>query len=126
MSKGKWQDIQHHYLIVIEKDGVSMKLLPEKESIYLLSKGGFDDWGLPTTSEEKELIKCYIKASQTSTGLQDTGGKQVLPTYDISFNGAVAIKVGDLIEIEGETKEVLKRIEIKDLSRKVLVTKVTV
>lgn len=102
-----------------------MKLLPEKEIVYLLKKEGLDSWGLPTTGQ-KEKMKCYIKASEDSTGLEAKGGKQVVPTYNVSFNGAVTVKVGDLLEVEGEVLEVLKRIEIKDLSRKVLVTKVTV
>lgn len=102
-----------------------VKLLPEKEAVYLIEKEGLDSWGLPTKGKKTEL-KCYIKASETNTGLESKGGKQVIPTYDISFNGAVSIKVGDLLEVEGEVAEVLKRIEIKDLSRKVLVTKVTV
>lgn len=102
-----------------------MKLLPEKERVYLLEQDGLDSWGLPKTGKKTEL-KCYIKASENSTGLESKGGKQVVPTFDISFNGAVSVKVGNLLEVEGEVMEVLKRTEIKDLSRKVLVTKVTV
>ena len=102
-----------------------MKLLPEKEVVYLIGKDGIDSWGLPTQGSKTKL-KCYIKSSEDNTGLESKGGKQIVPTHVVSFNGAVSIKVGDLLEVEGEVKEVLKRAEIKDLSRNVLVTKVTV
>lgn len=105
---------------------MGLKLLPELDSIYLYKKGKVDAWGISSAGESKELIPCYTKGSESSTPIEAQGGKMVIPSYDISFNGDVAINVGDYIEICGIKKVVLKKSQSKDLSRKVLVTKITV
>lgn len=105
---------------------MGLKLLPELDSIYLLKRGNSDAWGIGSAGESKELLPCYIKGSEVSTSVEAQGGKMVIPSYDICFNGNVPINVGDYIEVYGVKKVVLKKTLNKDLSRKVLITKITV
>lgn len=105
---------------------MGLKLLPELDSIILFSKEKVDAWGIGSIGESKKILPCYIRGSEVSTSIESRGGKMVIPSYTICFNGDVAINVGDCIEVYGVKKDVLKKSQSKDLSRKVLVTKITV
>lgn len=105
---------------------MGLKLIPELDTIFLLKRGEVDVWGKTSIKETKEELKCLIRGTETSTSIESTGGRMVLPTFDISFNGAVPINVGDYVEIEGFRKIVLVKTQKKDLSRTVLITKITV
>ena len=105
---------------------MGLNLIPENEFVYILNKGNVDAWGLNVPSDEKEKKGCLIKASEEATAVESAGGKQIKPSFEISFNGKVSIRVGDFIEVEGDVFEVLRKNELKDLSRNVILTKITV
>lgn len=105
---------------------MGLKLLPENSHVFVYEKSEIDDWGLPTLTDIKKRFGCFLRESETVTPIESVGGKQILPSYDISFNGAVEIKAGDKIEVEGAVLEVLRRKVSKDLSGNVLLTKITV
>lgn len=105
---------------------MGLKLLPELDAIYLFKKGKVDAWGISSIGESKEEVTCYIKETEASTSIESKGGKMVIPSYDIGFNGDVPINVGDCIEVYGVKKVVLMKSQKKDLSRTVLITKITV
>lgn len=105
---------------------MGLKIFPEFDSIYLLKKGIPDSWGIASTTESKIEIRCFITESESSSTVESIGGKMIVPTYNITFNGDVDIHVGDYIEVDGVKKIVLTRIQKKDLSRVPLITKITV
>lgn len=105
---------------------MGIKYIPENEFVYVMLKGEVDDFGIRASSSDKTKLGCLIRSAEDSTPIESTGGKQVIPTYTISFNGKVAVGVGDFIEVEGQKKQVLTKKEVKDLSRVVIITKVTV
>lgn len=103
-----------------------LNLIPENEFIYILGKEDVDVWGIGSPSDLKIKKGCLIKPSEDATPIESKGGKQIKPSYEVTFNGKVALKVGDFIEVEDEVFIVLHRKEIKDLSRNVILTKITV
>ena len=104
---------------------MGLKYISDKDSVYLISMGDVDAFGIRTNSETKQLLKCSCRAIENSSPIESEGGRQVIPTYSVSFNGKVAVNIGDRLEIDGVTKTILTKKESKDLSRKVLFTKVT-
>lgn len=105
---------------------MGLKIVPEFDSIYLLQKDVPDAWGIVSTTESKTEVRCFIKEAKSSSTVESIGGKMVVPTYSITFNGDVDIHVGDYIEVDGIKKVVLTRIQKKDLARVPLITKITV
>lgn len=105
---------------------MGLKLIPEFDSIFLLKKGVPDAWGISSTTESKTEVRCFIKEAEKSSSVESVGGKMVVPSYSITFNGDVDIHVGDYIEIDGIKKVVLTRTQKKDLARVPLITKITV
>ena len=105
---------------------MGLKLLPENCVVHVYEKGNADDWGFMKLSAIKKKYGCFLRESQESSPIDSIGGKQILPSYDLSFNGKVNVKVGDKIEVEGFPMEVLRRKVSKDLSGNVLLTKITV
>ena len=115
-------------MILTERAGsiMGLKMIPDFDSIFLYEKGGVDAWGISTTEGSKVKLSCLIRETETATPIESKGGKMVLPSFDISFNGNVKIHVGDYVEVEGRKMVVLTRKQKKDLSRTVLITKITV
>lgn len=105
---------------------MGLKLLPELDSIYVYEKGEVDDWGISSTTTSKKEFRCLIREAESSTAIESKGGRMVVPSYSISFNGDVPIHVGDMLEVEGRKMVVLTRNSKKDLSGKVLIIKLTV
>ena len=105
---------------------MGLKLLPENSQVFIWEKSNVDDWGLTTLSGVKKCLSCFLRESEETATIESIGGKQVLPSYSLSFNGNVEVKVGDKIEVEGAVMEVLRRKVSKDLSGNVLLTKITV
>lgn len=105
---------------------MGLKLVPELDSIFLLKRGEVDVWGRASIKETKEEFKGLVRGTEASTSIESIGGRMIAPTFDISFNGSVSINVGDYIEVEGIRKIVLTKAQKKDLSRTVLITKITV
>lgn len=105
---------------------MGLKLIPEFDSIFLLEKGVPDAWGISSTKASKVELRCFIKGAESSTAIESIGGRMVVPSYTITFNGDVDVHVGDYIEIDGMKKVVLTRTQKKDLARVPLLTKITV
>lgn len=105
---------------------MGLKIVPERDSIILFKKAESDNWGINSVSDVKEELKCFVIGSENSTAIESAGGKMVNPTYDISFNNKVNIEIGDIVEVEGRKLPVLTRAYKKDLSQKVLITKISV
>lgn len=105
---------------------MGLKILPENDSIILYEKGKVDAWGISSATELKRELNCFIKGAEASTPVESKGGKMVLPSFTVSFNGDVEIHVGDHVEVEGIKKVVLTKSQKKDFSRKVVITKITV
>lgn len=105
---------------------MGISLVPETDIVYLKSSTAVDDWGLPLAGENSKPFKCRIKESYTSTGIEDKGGKVIVPTYSISFNSSIELVVGDVIEVYGAQYTILTKTISKDLSGNVLISKVTV
>lgn len=104
---------------------MGLKYILDGDSVYLIHKGDIDGWGIASGSETKTEYSCLVRGAEDSTPVGAIGGKQVIPSYDISFNGKIPFGVGDTLEVEGIKLVVLRKKEVKDLSRKVLFTKVT-
>lgn len=104
---------------------MGLKYILDGDKIYHIKSAGVDAWGINSTSGEKTEYSCLIRGAEDSTPIEAQGGKQVIPSYTISFNGKVPFTVGETLEVEGNQLVILKRKEVKDLSRKVLFTKVT-
>lgn len=120
--------MQPQSLIALEKAGdvcMGLNWIPENESVYLISKGEADSFGVRSSAGKKQQLNCFIRTAEDSTPIESNVGRQVVPSYTISFNGKVAVAVGDYIEIEGQKKIVLTKKEVKDISRTVVITKVT-
>lgn len=113
-------------MTLIEKGGFNMGYIVDREVAYLIGKSAVDSWGIGVAEETRTPIKCLIKASEESTGLATIGGKQVIPTYVLYVNGKTPVRVGDLLEVDGDIKEVVSKREAKDITRKVIYTKLTV
>ena len=104
---------------------MSLKWIPENEKVYFLKMAETDAWGISKSAESKIEYKGTVKSAEESTPLDSIAGKQVIPTYKISINGAVPFTVGDYVEVEGRTMIVLNKKETKDLSGKVLFSRFT-
>ena len=100
-----------------------LKMIPEIDSIFICTKGTVDAWGISSVGSSKTEIKCRIKESESSAPINTNGGKQVIPTFDISINGDVGISVGDAIEVNGTKMTILARTPKKDLSGKIIYIK---
>lgn len=105
---------------------MGLKLIPDNDSIFLYEKGDVDAWGINSAGDSKKELGCLISGVETSTAIESKGGKMVIPSHEILFNFSVEISVGDFIEVEGRKMVVLSKQEKKDLSRKILITKITV
>lgn len=105
---------------------MGLKLLPENGHVFVYEKGEVDAWGLSTLADTKKRFDCFIRESEESTPIESVSGKQIIPSYNLTFNGKVEIKAGDKIEVEGDLLEVLRRKVTKDFSGNVLITKITV
>lgn len=101
-------------------------LLPTKEQITLVESLGADAWGVRQAGAGRKPLNCLIKYSETTTPISDMAGRQIVPAYEISFNGAVGLSVGDKVEIDGEVFTILQKREYKDFSRAVIYTKIKV
>ena len=105
---------------------MGLKLLPENSHVFVYEKAEADAWGFAKLTNTKKKYGCFLRESEETTPVESIGGKQIIPSYLLTFNGKVEIKVGDKIEVEGDLMEVLRRKVSKDLSGNVLVTKITV
>ncbi|WP_300857260.1 hypothetical protein [uncultured Clostridium sp.] len=105
---------------------MGLKLIPETSYIYIPEKSDVDVWGLAKSTDLKKKYGCFLRESEQVTPVESIGGKQILPSYDISFNGKVEIRAGDKIEVDGVLMEVLKKSVSKDISGNVLLTKIIV
>lgn len=105
---------------------MGLKLIPDSDFIFLFQKDAVDDWGISSTGASKKKFNCLIREAESTTPIESKGGKMVVPSYDISFNGNVEIHAGDYIEVDGRKMVVLTKKQKKDLSRTVLITKISV
>lgn len=105
---------------------MGLKLLLENGHVFVYEKAEADDWGLTKVTNVKKSFDCFIRESEETTPVESVGGKQIVPSYTLTFNGLVEIKAGDKIEVEGDLLEVLRRKVTRDFSGNVLITKVTV
>lgn len=104
---------------------MGLKYILDSEKVFYTPKGEVDSWGISSPSGDKQEVACLIRETDDSTPIEAQGGKQVVPTYQVSINGTVAFGVGDILEVEGQELVILRKKEVKDLSRKVMYTKVT-
>lgn len=100
-----------------------LKLIPEIDSIKLLSKGVIDSWGIMSSNTVETEIKGRIKEVEQSSPIESQSGKQVIPTFEFSINGDIGIAVGDKVEIYGDVMTIISRQPKKDLSGKVIYVK---
>lgn len=105
---------------------MGLKLLPENGHVFVYEKAEADAWGFAKLTNNKKRFGCLIRESEGITPIESVGGKQILPSYIISFNGKVEIKAGDKLEVYGEVLEVLNKKITADLSGNILLTKITV
>lgn len=105
---------------------MAYNLIPTKEQITLVESLGADAWGIKQAGAGRKPLDCFIRGSESSTPISDPVGRQVIPAYEILFNGAVRVSVGDKIEVEGEIYTILQKREYKDFSRSVVYTKIKV
>lgn len=105
---------------------MGLKLVPENNHVFVYEKGEIDAWGLSAGTSNKKKLGCFLRGSESSTPLESTGGRMVIPTYDITFNGNVPVFVGDIVEVEGHRFTVLSRKPKQDLSGNVLILKISV
>lgn len=103
-----------------------LRMISETDYVYLLIRTNTDSWGISEVETIKKKYYCNIKDSEDSTPINSMGGKQVIPTYSITFNGKVSVFVGDYVEVDGSKKIVLNKKTKKDLLGNVLITKITV
>lgn len=104
---------------------MGLNYIIENASVYLVKKGELDGWGISKPSGEKVLLRCFLRGAEDSTPMESQGGKQVIPSYSVSFNGDVPFGAGDILEVEGKQFEVLRKKPTRGLSREVMFTKVT-
>lgn len=119
--------MQQQSMIHSERVGNVLKWFPENSFVYIYKTGEVDVWGLKPVKEEKIKVGCRITGKETSSSIESKSGKQIIPTYTISFNGSdVDVEIGDFIEVEGYKKEVLSKRFIRSLSGDKLGIKITV
>lgn len=104
---------------------MGLKYILDTEQIFHVESAGVDAWGISSPSGEKTAYSCCIRGAEDSTPIEAQGGKHVIPSYTVSFNGKVPFTVGETLEVEGTELVILRKKEVKDLSRKVMFTKVT-
>lgn len=119
------EDIPLTWGILSEGAGSMLNFILDNEKVFLINKGAVDGWGIQSASDTRTEFKCSIRGAEDSTPIEAKGGKQVIPSYVVSFNGKVPFGVGDTLEVEGNKLVVLHKKEVKDLSRAVMFTKVT-
>lgn len=107
-------------------NNVGLNLIPERDIIQIKKLTSLDSWGLPIEENSNPVTyKCNIKSNEDSTPVTSEGGKQVIPTYSISFNNCPDISVGDFITVDGEDFQVLTKKKVRDLQGEILFTKIT-
>ena len=105
---------------------MGLRFIPETSSFYIF-ENAVDEWGIKKPSaESKREVKCFLKGSEALSSIESKSGKQIKPTYDLVVNGTIDVNVGDVVLVEGYKLEVLRKSPKKDLSGKVLITKLVV
>lgn len=107
-------------------DSVGLSLIPERDIVQVRKKEVLDSWGLQIKDSSTIQYKGNVKGHEDSTPITSEGGKQVIPTYSVSFNGSPDISVGDFIIIYGEEFQVLTKKRIRDLLGNIIYIKVSV
>lgn len=102
-------------------------MIPTKDEITIVMAGTLDDWARPTGTTE-HIVKCRI--DYISKLVKDAHGNEVISKAVILIKGAVLVTVKDTIrwvDVFGEhIEKPISVSPIKDLSGKVLFTKVVI
>jgi len=101
-------------------------MIPLNDTVKVYKAGKKDSWGISQINTEPEILKCMVSEVVELIELKTVSGKAVNVTANIVFKGKADIKVGDNINTDNGKFEVLKVQYIKDLSSKILFTKVAV
>lgn len=105
---------------------MGLKFVPDLDVVFQLGTGAVDEWGISTCSDTKTPLKCLIREVEDITPVGAKGGKQVIPSFSITFNGVCPLGTGDKVEVFGNVYAVLSKKPIRDLSRTVVLTKIKV
>lgn len=83
-------------------------------------------WAEDIPSKNKIPYKCCIRGAEDTTPINTKEGKQLLPTYIISFNGNINFSVGDFLEVDNRVMQILHIKAVRDFIGTILFTKVKV
>lgn len=100
--------------------------IPYEEIVILYKAGEVDSWGLCVGKTEPIKKPCYIRESQNTETIYSDDGKIITFKYDVTFEGNADVVVGDFIEVEGFKLKILAKRYLKDFSRNIIATKVSV
>ncbi|WP_275764075.1 hypothetical protein [Priestia megaterium] len=102
-------------------------MIPLNDEVLVYKNEKKDSWGIVVTSTEPVKYKCMITYATDIEELKTAEGKQVVITASIILKGNAAIQLEDKVSFDDLAEvEVLKVQRIKDLSGKILFTKVVI
>lgn len=102
--------------------------LPLTESVKLIKTGEVDAWGEPLVDRDNARdLACMIRSvSENAQAIPGAKGNMVVPSYKITVCGRVDVKIGDIILVDGREFDVINIHAVKDLSREVAITNITI
>ncbi|ELU5588597.1 hypothetical protein SCB17_003120 [Clostridium perfringens] len=123
--------MQLSWKILAEKVGnmcIGLSYVPLRDTVNYIPKEPEGDnlWAEDVPSNEKIPYRCCVRGAEDTTPINTKEGKQLLPTFTVSFNGKIDFSVGDYLEIEGKEMQILHIKPVRDLSGNTLFTKVKV
>ena len=85
-----------------------------------------DDWGMITTSEEKEVVKCRLVEEIQTIKISGEKSNSHITKYSICFPHTVKITEDDKVEVRGKVYRIAQLKTSRDLSGNLLMSKVWV